>query len=128
MITTNSKELNDICKSLRAHGWTRDLENSKIYKKKSDEFYENYRFILPGYNVRPQEINGAIGLEQLKKFDKMLRIREENAKLFQNIFKKDSRFKIQKQTGKSSWFAFTMIANPKRLKKHKYLNYLKKIE
>ena len=126
MITTNSKELNDICKSLRAHGWTRDLENSKIYKKKSDEFYENYRFILPGYNVRPQEINGAIGLEQLKKFDKMLSIREENAKIFRNIFEKDSRFTIQKQTGKSSWFAFTMIANPKKIKKTKIFKLFKK--
>ena len=67
MITTDNRELYDICKSLRAHGWTRDLKNSKIFKKKNDEFYENYRFILPGYNVRPQEINGAIGIEQIKK-------------------------------------------------------------
>ena len=48
MISTNNRELYDICKSLRAHGWTRDLSNSKIFKKKNDEFYENYRFILPG--------------------------------------------------------------------------------
>ena len=114
MITTDNRELYDICKSLRAHGWTRDLKNSKIFKKKNDEFYENYRFILPGYNVRPQEINGAIGIEQIKKFGKMINVRKRNAKLFTNLFKNDDRFLIQKETGSSSWFAFTLIANPKK--------------
>ena len=38
MITTDNRELYDICKSLRAHGWTRDLKNSKIFKKKMMNF------------------------------------------------------------------------------------------
>ena len=125
MISTNNRELYDICKSLRAHGWTRDLSNSKIFKKKNDEFYENYRFILPGYNVRPQEINGAIGVEQIKKFDKMIGIRRKNAKIFQDLFHDDERFKIQKETGSSSWFAFTMIANPNKIDKLKIFKTFK---
>ena len=32
-------------------------------------FFEAYRFVVPGYNVRPLEICGAVGLEQLKKLD-----------------------------------------------------------
>ena len=126
MITTDNRELYDICKSLRAHGWTRDLKNSKIFKKKNDEFYENYRFILPGYNVRPQEINGAIGIEQIKKFEKMINVRKRNAKLFTNLFKNDDRFIIQKETGSSSWFAFTLIANPKKINKLKIFKIFKK--
>ena len=126
MITTDNRELYDICKSLRAHGWTRDLKNSKIFKKKNDEFYENYRFILPGYNVRPQEINGAIGIEQIKKFEKMINVRKRNAKLFTNLFKNDDRFLIQKETGSSSWFAFTLIANPKKINKLKIFKIFKK--
>ncbi len=126
MITTDNKELYDICKSLRAHGWTRDLKNSKIFKKKNDEFYENYRFILPGYNVRPQEINGAIGIEQIKKFEKMINVRKRNAKLFKNLFKNDDRFIIQRETGSSSWFAFTMIANPDKINKLEIFKVFKK--
>ena len=126
MITTNNKELYDICKSLRAHGWTRDLENSKIFKKNNDEFYENYRFILPGYNVRPQEINGAIGIEQIKKFEKMISTRRKNAKIFKSLFKNDERFIIQKETGSSSWFAFTMIVNPKKIDRLKIFKKFKK--
>ncbi len=126
MITTNNKELYDICKSLRAHGWTRDLENSTIFKKNNDEFYENYRFILPGYNVRPQEINGAIGIEQIKKFEKMILIRKKNAKTFKSLFENDDRFIIQKETGSSSWFAFTMIVNPKKIDRLQIFKKFKK--
>ncbi|MBA1438127.1 MAG: hypothetical protein FAF05_03930, partial [Epsilonproteobacteria bacterium] len=33
-----------------------------IMKPKEDDFFEAYRFILPGYNVRPGELQGALGL------------------------------------------------------------------
>ena len=33
-----------------------------------------YNFIL-GYNLRPTEINGVAGIEQLKKFNNFLKIR-----------------------------------------------------
>ena len=67
MILTDDEELNDIMKSIRSHGWTRNLgENSKFATKK-DDFYELFNFIFPGYNVRPVEMEAAIGREQLKK-------------------------------------------------------------
>ncbi len=127
IITTNSKELNDICKSLRAHGWTRDIKESKIFKKKKSSFHEQYRFILPGYNVRPQEINAAMGLVQLKKFNEMIKVRRKNAKIFQEIFSKNKNFIIQREHGISSWFSFTLIVNNKKgLTREKVLKVLKK--
>ena len=112
LIVTDDKDLYDCCKSLRAHGWTRDIPDARIFKKGSDDFYEKYRFILPGYNARPQELNAAIGIEQLKKLDSFLAIRRQNAVHFQELFKDDERFIIQRETCNSSWFAFTMICNP----------------
>jgi CDP-4-dehydro-6-deoxyglucose reductase, E1 len=127
IITTNSRELYDICRSLRAHGWTRDIKNSKIFKKKKSNFHEQYRFILPGYNVRPQEINAAMGLVQLKKFDEMIKIRRKNAKTFQDIFGKNKNLIIQKENGFSSWFSFTLIVKKnKTLNREKVLKLLKK--
>ncbi len=126
MITTNNKELFDICKSLRAHGWTRDIKKSNIFKKKTNQFYENYRFILPGYNLRPQEMNAAIGIEQLKKFDRMINFRRQNAKFFKSLFKNDKRFTIQTENGKSSWFAFTILINNKKIDKNKLFRILKR--
>ena len=85
-------------KSLRAHGWTRDLPyDSSIYDRGEDDFYEAYRFILPGYNARPLDLSGAIGIEQLKKLDSMIAIRRKNAEVFVSLFSKDDRFIIQKE-------------------------------
>ncbi|OQY48982.1 MAG: pyridoxamine 5-phosphate oxidase [Candidatus Parabeggiatoa sp. nov. 2] len=113
VLVTNNEELYHIAKSMRAHGWTRDLpEKSGIFEKRSDDFFEAYRFILPGYNVRPLELSGAIGREQLKKLDRSIEIRRNNAKRFVELFAADERFIIQKENGLSSWFSFTIILNP----------------
>ena len=128
LILTNDIELYYLAKSLRTHGWTRGVsDDCGLYKKKYDDFFEAYRFILPGYNVRPGELHGAIGKVQLKKLDNFLKIRRKNAKYFQKLFKNDERFIIQKETGESSWFCFTMIVNPKSgISRNKVLQKLKK--
>lgn len=113
LVITNDDELYHLMLSMRAHGWSRDLpEDSSVYEKSDDDFYEAYRFILPGYNARPLELSGAIGLEQLKKLDDLVDIRRKNAALFVELFANDERFIIQKEHGKSSWFSFTVILNP----------------
>ena len=114
VIVTDDTEIYHIAKSLRAHGWTRDLPpDSAIYEKRDDDFYEAYRFILPGYNARPLELSGAIGIEQLKKLDDLIAVRRKNAALFTQLFNGDDRFIIQRENGSSSWFSFTVILNPR---------------
>jgi len=113
MVLTDDRELYELVKSMRAHGWVRDLPtDSVIYDKRDDDFYEAYRFILPGYNVRPTELSGAIGMEQLKKLPDMTAKRRTNWALFQKLFAGDNRFIIQRENGKSSAFSFTIILNP----------------
>jgi len=113
VIVTRDPELRDLCRSLRNHGWTRGLpEDTTIYEKSQDDFFESYRFILPGYNVRPGNLNGAIGKEQLKKLDGFVEIRRANAKVFQELFADDDRFIIPRENGKSSWFCFPIVLNP----------------
>ena len=112
-ILTDDREIYNLLKSLRSHGWTRGQdEDSILYERKGDDFFEAYRFILPGYNVRATEIQGAIGIRQLGKLDKFLNIRRKNAAHFVSLFKDDKRFIIQEEIGESSWFCFTMIINP----------------
>ena len=114
VLVTDDTELYHVAKSMRAHGWTRDLpSDTKVFEKKQDDFFEAYRFILPGYNARPLELSGAIGVEQLKKLDRMVETRRANAKLFVDLMKGDERFIIQRENGRSSWFAFTVILNPR---------------
>ncbi len=128
LILTDDFEIYCLCKSLRNHGWTRDQdEDSIIYDKSNDDFFEAYRFILPGYNVRPGELQGAVGLQQIKKLPKMIEQRRKNAKYFQSKFKTDKRFIIQKEVGESSWFSFTMIIAPNsNIKRENVFKALKK--
>ena len=130
VLVTDDTELYHVAKSLRAHGWTRDIDKkSGIYEPREDDFYEAYRFILPGYNARPLELAGAIGVEQLKKLDRMVEIRRRNAELFVGLMRGDERFIIQRENGRSSWFAFTVILNPKfNLQRTRIMNALKEAD
>lgn len=130
VLLTNDTELYHTAHSLRAHGWTRDLPaDTKIYERRQDDFYEAYRFILPGYNARPLEIAGAIGVEQLKKLERMIEARRRNAELFVALMQGDERFIIQRENGRSSWFSFTIVLNPElRLDRAKIMAALKRAD
>jgi CDP-6-deoxy-D-xylo-4-hexulose-3-dehydrase len=115
IMTTDDPEIDALARAVRAHGWTRDVPGDVgVYEPWGDEFKEAYRFILPGYNVRPQELNAAVGLVQLKKVDAMTDARRKNMALFNELFGGDDRFIIQREHGKSSSFSFTIILNPAR--------------
>ena len=64
---TDDFDLYCIALSLRSHGWIRAAKNSKLFRKKYSDFERSYKFVLPGYNLRPTEINAILGLEQIKK-------------------------------------------------------------
>lgn len=114
MIVTDDEELYHILLCLRAHGWTRNLpkENRVCSPKSDDKFSEYFRFVLPGYNVRPIEMMGAIGTEQLKKLPSFIEHRRKNADYFAHKFNDSPYFYIQKEIGTSSWFGFSLIIKP----------------
>ena len=115
MVLTDDLELAHLCRSMRAHGWTRDLPpDTPLFERGSSDHFEAYRFILPGYNVRPLEMEAAVGREQLKKLPAMIAARRKNMALFQELFAGDERFIIQRENGRSSSFSFTIILNPAR--------------
>jgi CDP-4-dehydro-6-deoxyglucose reductase, E1 len=110
MVVTDDEECYHLLLALRAHGWTRNLPDKNHVANKSDNWFEeSFRFVIPGYNVRPLEMSGAIGSEQLKKLPGFIDQRRKNAELFVNTFKDDDRFIIQKEIGASSWFGFSFI-------------------
>ncbi|EAI4428539.1 DegT/DnrJ/EryC1/StrS family aminotransferase [Campylobacter lari] len=126
-VVTNDEELYHILLCLRAHGWTRNLpKENKIVNKSDDWFGESFRFVLPGYNVRPVEMSGAIGIEQLKKLPMFLEYRRKNAKLFCNYFENHPDFIVQREIGSSSWFGFSLIIKPASMLKRSEV--IKKLE
>jgi len=111
---TDDERLYQTMVSLRSHGWTRTLPapNLLIEPHTSGPFYDLFRFILPGYNLRPLEISGAIGIEQLKKLPGFVAQRRENAVRFQDLFSNLPGLRIQREIGESSWFGFAFVLTP----------------
>ncbi len=110
VVVTNDEELYHYMLSIRAHGWTRDIpKDSKIYSKIDDEFYELFNFIMPGFNMRPLEMEAAIGIKQLEKLDGFISERIRNATIFKEKFKNNENILVQKEIGKSSWFGFSLV-------------------
>lgn len=125
MVLTDDEEYYHILLCLRAHGWTRNLPaKNHVANKSNNWFHESFRFVLPGYNVRPLEMSGAIGIEQLKKLPNFIIQRRKNAETFRRLFADDKRFIIQKELGESSWFGFSLVVNDEQINREEIINIL----
>jgi dTDP-4-amino-4,6-dideoxygalactose transaminase len=110
-VVTDDEEIYHILLCIRAHGWTRNLPKENLLSgvKSDDPFEESFKFLLPGYNVRPLEMSGAVGSEQLKKLPSFIEVRRENAKYFIEKFNDHPVVDIQRELGASSWFGFALV-------------------
>jgi len=114
LVVTDDEELHHILLSLRAHGWTRNLPKHNLVcgEKSDDPFEESWRFVLPGYNVRPLELEGALGVEQVKRLPTLVEERRKNGKLLQAALSNHPDIIIQQEIGESSWFGFSLVIRP----------------
>jgi CDP-6-deoxy-D-xylo-4-hexulose-3-dehydrase len=105
---TDDDELHQILLSLRAHGWTRGLPwpNRLAEPDARGAFHEAFRFVLPGYNVRPLEVCGAVGLVQIERLPGFVAQRRETARRLLQRFSDLPGLRPQSEIGESSWFGF----------------------
>lgn len=83
MACTNDAELAEMLRIVRANGWDRNLTSAQQFKwrKKFDvknEFEAKYTFYDLGYNLRPTEITGFLGLVQMRYLTENIRQRQDN--------------------------------------------------
>lgn len=82
MICTDSKEIYDVLKMIRSHGWDRDLDYSKQcvlrHKHSVSDFDAMYTFYYPSFNIRGTEIGAVMGIRQLDRLDDIVSKREMN--------------------------------------------------
>ena len=72
MIATDDDRFADLCRMMRAHGWSRGLESKKwkdAVERENPDIDPRFLFITEGYNLRPTELNAAMGIHQLKRLD-----------------------------------------------------------
>jgi CDP-6-deoxy-D-xylo-4-hexulose-3-dehydrase len=91
-------------------------------------FDHKYVYDEIGYNLKPIELQGAMGLEQLKKLDEIHTLRKRNYKLLFNIYSKyEDFFHLPRAQAKSdpSWFAFPLtIRKDAPFKRSDIVDYL----
>jgi len=117
MAVTNDKDLYEAMRSIRAHGWAREIPlNQKFLGfERGSPWDENFRFYLPGYNLRPLELSAAVGSAQLNKIEMLLEKRRENAKVMgQELENNSTSWRLQEGGGNgSSWFTFGFVNHNK---------------
>ena len=79
MALTNDKDIADKMSRLRSHGITND--KTKMEERPKDEIW-NYQQIEIGFNYRMNDIQSALGLNQMKRLDEYIHCRHEIAKYY----------------------------------------------
>ena len=87
-IVTNSKKIYEKIKLIRSHGRTDRIN----YFDNADD--SNY--VGLGYNWRMSSITAALGISQMKKLDKIIKMRQENAKFLSLHLSKIPQIRVPK--------------------------------
>lgn len=128
MVCTDDSKLAEMLRIVRANGWDRNLNASQQrgwrerYNIKS-EFYAKYAFFDLGYNLRPTEITGFLGLYQLQFLEENIRKRESNYIRLEAIYTENPDFIVlnRRHLLTLSNFAFPVLCKTPKLK-DKYLS------
>lgn len=118
MLSTDNYDLYKLLLLKRSHGLARELPH-KCYTEQCQQHSDldpKFLFLTDGFNVRSTEINAFIGIEQLKKLNKIIEIRKFNFEYFIRFFLNyyQDIFYIPKQRGNSS-FCLPLIFKDKNL-------------
>lgn len=82
MVCTDDTDMFNILKSIRSHGWDRDLDISHRQELRGryqvSDFESLYKFYYFGFNLRSTDLQAFIGLGQLEKLDDIVESRNKN--------------------------------------------------
>tara|TARA_R110002020_G_scaffold238255_4_gene450722 strand:+ start:695 stop:1849 length:1155 start_codon:yes stop_codon:yes gene_type:complete len=92
MICTDDTETFNLLKSLRSHGWDRDMsqEHSAKLKKQYnivDDFESLYKFYHFGFNVRSTDLQAFLGINQLGRLREIVEKRNRNYNTYRSLIK-----------------------------------------
>tara|TARA_B100001057_G_scaffold23589_1_gene21811 strand:- start:249 stop:1430 length:1182 start_codon:yes stop_codon:yes gene_type:complete len=115
MISTNSKDIDRLAKMKRGHGLLRDSQDKKFIKKmvkKNKDLSNDFIFSTEGFNLRNTELAAVLGIEQLKRLDDSIKIRNQNHNLYLKLLRKDIFFKNFNLNGSSNYGFHLILKKP----------------
>jgi dTDP-4-amino-4,6-dideoxygalactose transaminase len=90
-VLTNNKEIDNRIKVLRTHGIVKGNSKFKIQNSEFKDTPWYYEMQMLGFNYRITDFQCALGISQLKKLDRFLKIRREIANYYDNAFSKSDK-------------------------------------
>jgi CDP-6-deoxy-D-xylo-4-hexulose-3-dehydrase len=92
MICTNDTETFNLLKSLRSHGWDRDMSqehSTRLQKQYNivDDFESLYKFYHFGFNVRSTDLQAFLGINQLGRLSEIVEKRNRNYNSYRSLIK-----------------------------------------
>ena len=109
IVATNEDEFDELSKALRVFGWARDMKKYENYAEEHKDIDKRFLFVNTGFNLRPTEIQGAIGIHQMKKLDNLIEVRRKNAYYLNKQLEPYSDFIMtqkERANTRHTWFGF----------------------
>jgi CDP-6-deoxy-D-xylo-4-hexulose-3-dehydrase len=117
-VGSQNKLPNGVCGN-RFDNWLKGYDQQVDHK---------YVFGVQGYNLKPADLQGSIGLVQLTKQDEIHRIRRFNKARLHEIFSKIPGVRVieEKEHAETSWFGVPIVCEdgPVSVSKHHLVKYL----
>ena len=133
MIVCNNRQDYEILLALRSHGWSRSKYTYAKNAKKYSNLDPRYIFINSGFNLRPTDIQAAMGLNQFKRLNFFIKNRILNKNKIINKIIKDKRWNNQfsfidvPKKVSPSYMNLPIFINRKfKEKKKKFINFIEK--
>lgn len=111
MISTHDYNFYQMLLMLRSHGLVRESSSKEIkgdFEKKYPDLNPDFIFAYSSHNMRPSEINGILGLSQLKRLDENNKARSINFSIFLKNLDPE-KFYVDFLADGSSSYAFPVI-------------------
>lgn len=123
MACTDDAELAEMLKMVRANGWDRSLTSEQRTKWRArygltSDFEAAYTFYVPAYNLRPTEITGFLGLQQLGYLDEAIAARIGHFSELETAARENDDLEVldHDHMTRLSPFAFPVLCKTKELR------------
>lgn len=117
-VSTNDSELYDLMRMKRSHGLAREASPETYKKLQADypDIIPTFLFVTDGYNFRNNEISAVLGLQQIKKLDNIISVRNQNYKQYFSIINNyPDLFYIPKCEDTMSSFTLPFVCKNKKV-------------
>ncbi len=114
-LVTDNDEWADIARSLRAHGWARDRADYKTVAAANTGIDPRFLFVNTGFNVRPTDLQGGFGLQQLKRLENNIKIRRDNVSYWKSKLEPYSEWVLlheERPGTRHVWFGYPITVRP----------------